>query len=117
MGMPDLDIQMKKILDQYIEETEKEVDAIAEELADKGVETLRATSPKKTGKYAKSWKKRVEVTASGSKEFVIHNTQAGLTHLLERGHALHQGGRARAFPHIGPVEQQIIQEFIKRLTP
>lgn len=118
MAMPDLDIQMKKILDEYIQETERDVDQIANELADKGVETLKATSPKRKGKYAKGWKKKTESSYAGSKEYTIHNaTSPGLTHLLEKGHALHQGGRARAFPHIGPVEQWIVQEFIKKLTP
>lgn len=120
--MSDLDIQMRKILDKFIEETEDGVDEIASELADEGVEALKASSPKKRPKYYKGWKKRVDVTTAGSKEYTIHNAgDASLTHLLEYGHPIMRGGkavgRAAAKPHIGKVEQDLIRKFIARLKP
>ncbi|KAK9680615.1 hypothetical protein QE152_g38973 [Popillia japonica] len=72
------------------------------------------TGKKRTGKHGWS------VTSQGSftkPSFVVHNKKKpGLTHLLENGHALRQGGRARAIPHIKPVEEQCIKEY-EELNP
>ena len=38
-----------------------------------------------------------------------------LTHLLEKGHALRDGGRSAAFPHIAPVEQKCEDELIRNI--
>ena len=38
-----------------------------------------------------------------------------LTHLLEKGHALVNGGRARAFPHIGPVAERAEENLIDNI--
>lgn len=120
--MADLDIQLKKILDKYIEETEQDVDNIAGALADEGVEMLKANSPQDRPRYYRGWKKKVEVTVSGSKEFTVYNARdPSLTHLLEHGHPIVKGGkavgRAAAYPHIRPVEQELIRKFIAKVKP
>lgn len=48
-------------------------------------------------------------------EAIVYNKTPGLAHLLENGHAMRQGGRAQAFPHIKPVEERIIEEFQREL--
>lgn len=69
-----------------------------------------------TGEYNKSWsrkltKKRLYATAK------VYNKEHGsLTHLLEFGHALRNGGRARAFPHIAPVNDRIPDIFVDEFT-
>ena len=38
-----------------------------------------------------------------------------LAHLLEKGHALHQGGRARAFPHIKPAAKNAEKNLVEKV--
>lgn len=97
-------------LTEYSQEIKDKVKKLTEEVSEEAIEELKSTSPKKSGKYggkyARAWKGKKE----GNK-IIIHNTKGQLTHLLERGHALWQGGRTRAFPHIKPVEQKIIKKY------
>lgn len=67
-----------------------------------------------TGKYRKGWKTKIEKTRI-SVDAVVYNATPGLTHLLENGHALANGGRSRAFPHIAPVNDEAQTEVIDLL--
>lgn len=99
--------EINRQLALYANQTDETVQQIAEKVAQEGVEQLKAKSPKDTGDYAKSWTYR---KVKG--KFVVHNkNHYRLTHLLEKSHALRNGGRSRAQPHIRPVEQQMIRDF------
>lgn len=76
---------------------------------------LIADSPKKTGKYSKSWQVTVTENTALSKHTVIHNKEAGLTHVLEDGHANRNGGRTPAYPHIKKNEEIANEAFEKRV--
>ena len=80
---------------QALEETQKD-------LAKSAVKQLKATSPKRTGKYASGWTRKKKGNA-----IIVHNKQYHLTHLLEKGHAKCGGGRVAARVHIAPVEKQV----------
>ena len=85
------------------------VDAAGQEVSEEMVEKLKVTSPKLSGKYAKHW----TYTRTGYCSYKIHvkKPHYRLTHLLENSHALRNGGRSKAIPHIGPVEKEYVEKF------
>jgi hypothetical protein len=85
------------------------IDDMITDVAKTSVKMLKEKSPKKTGKYAKSWK----IKKLGKKT-VIYNEIGFLTHLLEHGHVIKStGGRTRVFIHIKPVEDYVIKQVTK----
>lgn len=89
------------------------VDAVSKET----VRELKASSPKLTGDYAKSWTQTKTAGNGSTYGKIVHNKQNyRLTHLLEYGHAKRGGGRTKAQPHIAPAEEHAVEEFEKKLT-
>lgn len=75
---------------------------------------ISATAPKRTGKYAKSWKaKNTKETSTEIQVTVYSPTRYMLAHLLENGHAKRGGGRVKAIPHIAPAETVGEEQLIK----
>lgn len=115
--------EIQKILQKYGEDVERNTSQIVDETAQKAATTLRNTSPvnpkgKKSGAYARGWRveKSIAKNSRGLNQSAsIYNVNASLTHLLENGHALRQGGRSPAIPHIAPVEEIILREIGTRL--
>ena len=98
-------------LQEYADDVVERVDQDAQQIANSAASELKATSPKRTGGYAKGWKVQKEKSRYGTSCTVYNSTKPGLTHLLENGHALRGGGRAPAHPHIRPVEEKVIKDF------
>lgn len=110
-------------------EIEKELNAYAEKSADVVKKAVKdtATDIKKdisnrapvgaAGKYAKSWRTRKTAESGSSVSYVVHANKDGyrLAHLLEFGHALRNGGRSRAFPHIKPAEESGKKKLEERI--
>lgn len=98
--------------------TEAEVlqatETAAKKTAQDAVKALKAKSPKRKGhtRYAAKWKAKKQ---DGG--YVVYNELPGLTHLLEKGHDIVRHGakvgRAKAYPHIAPVEQEANEAFLK----
>ena len=110
--MQDISNEIAQALSQYTSEVEAEMDIIKSDVADETVNMLKANSPQgRRGKYAKGWSKKKDGTS-----YIIHNsTDAGLTHLTERGHAKRNGGRTQAQPHISIAEQEAIKKFENKI--
>lgn len=108
----DIADEITKALSEYTDEVKIGIEVASEETADEAINTLKANSPEgKRGKYSKGWRKKQ--TKNG---YIIYNsTNAGLTHLLEKGHAKRNGGRTKAQAHIEPAEQNAIKNFEKKI--
>lgn len=110
--MQDIASEITKALSEYTSEVEEKLDEIKADVADETVAYLKANSPTgRRGKYAKGWSKKKD-----GKSYVIHNaTNAGLTHLTEKGHAKRNGGRTKAQPHISTAEEMAIKKFENKI--
>ena len=73
----------------------------------------------RSGKYRKGWKTKIEKTRLSVEGIVYNSNSPGLTHLLEFGHALQNGGRAKAYPHIAEANdnaaEMIETELMEKL--
>ena len=75
---------------------------------------IKDTAPQKTGRYAKSWRtKKTKENATQLEVTVYSPTRYMLAHLLEHGHAMRNGGRVRAIPHIAPAGEKAEAELEK----
>lgn len=111
-------LEVKDILSEYSKDIEEEITNKAQEIAKKSANELKNTKNTyqvKTGKYNRGWRVNTK-KGNGYVECVVHNTQYQLTHLLEKGHNIvgRNGqikGKAKAFPHIAPVEEKAVREY------
>lgn len=106
-----------KELHEYSEEVTEEVKESVKDAAKACVATLRQTSPKSTGDYAKGWAASTAYEGPDDIRMQVHNrTDYQLTHLLEDGHAKVNGGRVEGQPHIQPAADaaaQILEKDVK----
>lgn len=116
-----LGTEIRKILEEYGEEVTDNLGDIVTSMTKKGVQALKSESAAAFGtvknrkkKYAKTWTTQME-TGRLSKQGTIYNTQAGLPHLLEHGHAIVAGGRkvgdVAGRTHIAKVEKELVRLF------
>ena len=107
---------VEKCIREYGEKAEKVVRNDILKISAEAQKQLQSSSPRRTGRYAASWSRKLENGRVGSTKATLHSKKPGLPHLLEHGHALRGGGRARAIPHIAPVEQWAINESVNRIS-
>ena len=105
------------ILKEYENDVEEALDPVLKKTTQTARAELKATSPKDRGKYAKGWQYKTKKTPKTTSYTIYNGSEPTLTHLLEKGHALRQGGRVPAHPHIQKVEDQVkekLPEEVKR---
>lgn len=115
MNSLDLSKAIEAELEEYVDDVTEVMRQAVIETTDQAVETLKVTSPRRRGKYAKGWASKVIEDSPTGLVKTVHNKTAGLTHLLENGHAKAGGGRVEGIPHIAPAEREVIRQLEKRL--
>ena len=113
-----LSVEVGRVLEQFRATTEIALSEAVNEATEEIVKDLRATSPKRSGKYAEGWTrtpKNVKKRQAGYARIVYNPKHYRLTHLLEYGHAMPDGGRSEAQPHIAPAEERGIDNFERKL--
>ena len=115
----DLAKEIEQALNDFAGVTEEACEKGVTETAKDAVQALRSAHPAGSGQYSswdaynRGWKvMQTKTDKRYHRKATIHNaTEYRLTHLLEKGHALVGGGRARAFPHIAPVAEKYENEL------
>ena len=113
INVDELAAEIARELAQFSQEVVEKVNVSSDKVGKAAVKQLKQTSPKRYGKYAKSWTMKTE-KAIGQPDLRIIHAKAPhyrLTHLLEHGHAKVGGGRVEGKPHIRPAEEEVIREF------
>ena len=104
---------MGEIRDTTTEELKASIKKAGKDIASE----IKATAPKRTGKYASSWKSSVVYEGAESIQVTVHSpSRYQLAHLLEHGHAKRNGGRAAAIPHIEPAEEKVMEKMEAQLA-
>lgn len=115
-----LDQAVKDILEEYRDQIDEGNAQTVRRIAQSGAAAVRdsartmfKTSKKKPYKYAKGWTFTVERGRLNSTAVIYNRSTPGLPHLLENGHAKRGGGRVEGRAHIEPVEEKLVENYIK----
>jgi hypothetical protein len=116
----DLSKAVATVLDDYEESIIDTVQSVTEDLAKEGLRKVKSASPvsgksPKRSAYKSGWAKKVIANRFGASAIIYNGKYPGLVHLLEKGHALRNGGRARAQVHVAPVQDWMNEELRKRI--
>ena len=117
-SIDDMASEVMKGLNEYAELADVSMKKAVRKTATAVKNEISANAPEKTGRYKKSWATKKVKENSHTLEMTVHSkNRYQLTHLLEKGHALRNGGRARAFPHIAPAEEhgaEMMEDLIRK---
>lgn len=102
----------------YTEEVSEAIAEKVDEVADAVLMDVSANAPKRTGDYAKGFRKTKRDTPGTTRRFIWNKKYSRLVHLLEFGHAKRSGGRISGRPHLRPAydaHAERLQDDIRRI--
>ena len=105
---------ISEILDEYSDSVIENINEAIVPVAEETIKTIEDKAPERTGKYKNSWTYK-EVKSKKGDSVVIYSKMPQLPHLLEFSHALRNGGRSKAQPHIAPAAAEAETEMEKRI--
>ena len=104
-------------MEEYATLAATEMKAAVKKTATSVKKEIQSNAPEDTGVYKKSWATKTQSQGTHSISMVVYSkNRYQLAHLLEKGHALRNGGRVAARPHIAPAEENgktLIEELIR----
>jgi len=103
--------EITRAVQEYTEDVSAGIGSEVEKTADKVLKEVIVLARKRTGEYAKSFKK-TDKSLSGKRRYVVWNKKHyRRIHLLEFGHAKRGGGRVQPYPHMAPAHDKYAGEF------
>lgn len=125
--------ELVKFLTKYPDLVKKEADTIIKEEAKQAAKEISSDAPIRKhgtstsakgkalprGTYAKGWRSKKIESDVNTYEVYNSSQQKSLGHLLEFGHGMPDGGRAKAIPHIiknrNKAEERILKKLERKL--
>ena len=106
-SIDDLADVINEKLSEYASLTTEEMKSAVRSSANLVRKEIKANAPVgNTGRYKASWATKTMSETSNSLNITVYSKDRyQLAHLLEKGHALRNGGRTSAQPHIAPAEE------------
>ncbi len=129
VSISDMATQFASIISDYDQDVTDAIKDAVDEQTTETVSEIKASSPRKTGAYAKGWRKKKAYESTCEKRNTVYNaTRYQLAHLLEFGHVRKSTDRAKvvhiagsgwtkAIPHLAPAEENAtkgLEEKIKK---
>lgn len=100
---------------EYTEDVTAGIERELDTTSKKMTKDISNSSPRKTGGYAKGWKRK-KISLGGQVTYVIYNRKRGsIAHLLEFGHAKRGGGRVTGKPHIRTNYDRTEPDMMRRI--
>lgn len=110
-----LDKEIQDMLSTYVTDFSRGLEEVKKEETRETVKEIKANVASqglvKSGEYQRGW----GYSTQGNSIFIRNRHRYQLTHLLEKGHAKRGGGRVRAYPHIKPAEEAMIERYTKKV--
>jgi len=107
-----------KQLDEYSGLCSENMKEAVKKTAKTVKQDISANAPERYGHYKKSWATKNVKETQTALEITVHSrNRYQLAHLFEHGHALRNGGRSKAIPHIAPAEEKgviLLEKEIER---
>ncbi|MCB5474279.1 HK97 gp10 family phage protein [Blautia luti] len=104
--------EIMKGLTEYADLATDEMKSAVKKAGKTVKDEIKVNAPKKTGKYASSWRTKTTLETANSLHLTVYSPKKyQLAHLLENGHAKRGGGRTAARSHIAPAEEAGIEKL------
>ena len=107
--------ELVQMIKAYTEDVVACIEKETESTADLILKDVVRNAPKKTGEYAKGFKKTKKKLAGGVKYYVWNKKHYRRVHLLEMGHAKVGGGRVAGKPHLRPAHDKYAKGYVSRV--
>lgn len=115
IDVSDLAEELVKAYSDYTEDVIENIEQAADDISKDALSDIKANSPKKTGSYAKGFR-RVKRKNAHRVEFEIWNPKHyRRVHLLEKGWTGRNGKRVPGRAHMGPAEVKAVTAFEKQV--
>lgn len=107
--------EITQAIKEYTEDVSIGIEKETKSTADLILKDVVQNAPKKTGEYAKGFKKTKKKLAGGVQYYVWNKEHYRRVHLLEMGHAKVGGGRVAGRPHLRPAHDRHVEGYVSRV--